>query len=125
MTTQSSHHRSRRWMAAGAAGHRLSRLATVLATAISGLLVSAVAATAAFANPIPIGEQEDVTPIQTVPVTRTVVVGGMPGWQIALIAIGAALAGAGAAVLAYRSWPPATASPPPPDAHPQPPIRPA
>jgi hypothetical protein len=36
-------------------------------------------------------------------VTRTVVVGGMPGWQIALIAIGAALVAAAAAVLAYRA----------------------
>ena len=35
---------------------------------------------------------------------RTVVTGGMPGWQIALIAIGAALFAATAAVLAYRVW---------------------
>jgi hypothetical protein len=35
--------------------------------------------------------------------TRVVVVGGMPGWQIALIAIGAALFTAASAVLAYRA----------------------
>jgi hypothetical protein len=35
---------------------------------------------------------------------HTVVVGGMPGWQIALIAIGTALLAATAAVLAYRAW---------------------
>ena len=35
---------------------------------------------------------------------HTVVIGGMPGWQIALIAIGAALLAATAAVLAYRAW---------------------
>jgi hypothetical protein len=35
---------------------------------------------------------------------HTVVVGGMPGWQIALIAIGAALFAAAAAVLADRTW---------------------
>jgi hypothetical protein len=35
-------------------------------------------------------------------VTRTVVVGGMPGWQIALIAAGAALLAATLAVLADR-----------------------
>jgi hypothetical protein len=35
-------------------------------------------------------------------VTRTVVVGGMPGWQIALIAAGAALLTAMLAVLADR-----------------------
>jgi hypothetical protein len=34
---------------------------------------------------------------------HTVVVGGMPGWQIALIAIGAALLAAIAAVLADRA----------------------
>jgi hypothetical protein len=35
---------------------------------------------------------------------HTVVAGGMPGWQIALIAIGAALLAATAAVLADRAW---------------------
>jgi hypothetical protein len=38
-----------------------------------------------------------------VPPVHTVVVGGMPGWQIALIALGAALLAA-SAVLAYRAW---------------------
>jgi hypothetical protein len=37
-------------------------------------------------------------------VTHIVVTGGMPGWQIALIAIGAALLTATVAVLADRSW---------------------
>jgi hypothetical protein len=32
------------------------------------------------------------------------VIGGMPGWQIALIAAGAALFAATAAVLVYRAW---------------------
>ena len=36
--------------------------------------------------------------------THIVVTGGMPGWQIALIAIGAALLAATAAVLADRAW---------------------
>ena len=35
---------------------------------------------------------------------RTVVAGGMPGWQIALIAIAAALLAATVAVLADRAW---------------------
>jgi hypothetical protein len=35
---------------------------------------------------------------------HTVVVGGMSGWQIALIAVGAALAAATVAVLAVRAW---------------------
>jgi hypothetical protein len=37
------------------------------------------------------------------PAVRTVVVGGMPGWQIALIAIAAGLAAATVAVLADRA----------------------
>jgi len=37
-------------------------------------------------------------------VVRTIVVGGMPGWQIALITIVASLIAATAAVLAYRTW---------------------
>ena len=40
------------------------------------------------------------TRVQTV--TRVVVVGGMPGWQIALIAAGAALFAAAVALLGYR-----------------------
>lgn len=48
---------------------------------------------------------------------RTIVVGGMPSWQIALIAIGTALLAATAAVLAYRAWTaprkPVTAAPEP------------
>jgi hypothetical protein len=48
---------------------------------------------------------------------HTIVVGGMPGWQIALIAIGTALLAATAAVLAYRAWitprKPVTAAPEP------------
>jgi hypothetical protein len=51
--------------------------------------------------PLPPGHV--VGPVQRVPV-RTIVGGGMPGWQIALIAIGAALVAATVAVLAYRAW---------------------
>jgi hypothetical protein len=56
MTAQRSHHRSRHWLAGGQAGVRLGRLATVLAAALVGLLASAAAATAAFANPVPYGD---------------------------------------------------------------------
>ena len=35
---------------------------------------------------------------------HTIVVGGMPGWQIALIAAAAALAAAAVAVLLDRAW---------------------
>jgi hypothetical protein len=37
-------------------------------------------------------------------VVSTLVVGGMPGWQVALIAIVASLLAATVAVLAYRAW---------------------
>ena len=106
MTTQLSHHRSRHWMATGMAGARLGRLATVLAAVISGLLASAAAATAAFANPIPIGDGGSV-PITPVPpaTVRVVSTGGMAGWQVALIAVGAALIAAAAAVFLDRKRP--------------------
>jgi len=102
MITQLSHHRLRSGMATRKGGKRPGRLATVLAAFIAGLVASVAAATAALANPKPIGEGGDITPIQTFPTTRTVVVGGMPGWQIALIAAGAALVVAAAAVLLDR-----------------------
>ena len=35
---------------------------------------------------------------------HAVVIGGMPGWQIALIAVGAALAAAAVAILVDRAW---------------------
>jgi hypothetical protein len=103
MTTQRSHHRSRHWMAAWQAGPRLGRLAAVLAAVISGLLASAAAATAAFANPIPIGDGGSL-PIAPVPhaTVRVISTAGMAGWQVALIAAGAALAAAAAAVFLDR-----------------------
>jgi hypothetical protein len=107
MITQLSHHRSRPWMAARQAGTRLGRLATVLAAVISGLLASAAVVPAAFARVVPpLGEAYEghVAPA-SVPAQiqyRTIVAGGMPGWQIALIAAGAALVAAALAVLADR-----------------------
>ena len=53
--------------------------------------------------------------------------GGMPGWQITLIAVGAALAGAALAVLLDRAWAarkthpaPTRLNPPPPQSGPRP-----
>ena len=51
--------------------------------------------------PLPPGHM--ARPVYRVPV-HTVVVGGMPGWQIALIAAAAALIAATVAVLAYQAW---------------------
>ena len=102
-------------------------LAAALAGLACGWLGLSIAAPAAFAAlrvPPPSGESARITlppeppgwnkhpplppghvvgPVYKVPV-RTVVIGGMPGWQITLIAVGAALFAATAAVLAYRAW---------------------
>jgi hypothetical protein len=81
-------------MATGQAGARLGRLATVVAAVISGLLASAVAATAAFANPIPIGDGGPV-PVAPVPATvRVISTGGMAGWQVSRAVEGGCGAGA-------------------------------
>jgi len=60
----------------------------------------------AFAQTVPIPGDTFGTPAPVpaqVPVqVRTIVAGGMPGWQIALIAAGAALIAAALAILAYR-----------------------
>ena len=99
MTTQ----RPRPRMAIRQAGPRLGRLAAVLAAAIAGLLASAAAATAAFADTIPVGDG-DSSPITPVPpaTVRVITAGGLAGWQIALIVVGAALAAAAVAVLLDR-----------------------
>ena len=93
----------------------LRRLAGVLAGLACTWLGLAVAAPAAFAvrYPIPGGPAGPVIPARLPPGwnkhpplpvrVHTVVAGGMPGWQIALIAAGAALLAAAVAVLAYRA----------------------
>ena len=102
MNTQRSHHQSRYWMATGQAGARVGRLATVLAAVISGLLASAAIVPAAFAQPIPIGNDGAPTTPVPPPTIHVVTTGGMAGWQITLIAVGAALIAAAAAVLLDR-----------------------
>jgi hypothetical protein len=85
---------------------RIRRLAGVLAAVITGLLASAAVATAAFAaGPIPVGDGGDPPPVFPAPIhTITLVTGGgMPGWQITIIAIGAALLGATIAMLLDRA----------------------
>lgn len=92
----------------------LRRLMSILAGLAGVLLASAAAVPPAFAgtNPIPdppgyIGDPYIGTaPVVSVPATTVHVIstGGMPGWQITLIAIGAALLAAMIAVLADRAW---------------------
>lgn len=77
------------------------------AAALVGLgltsLILATAAPAAFAQVVPPGPSAVTAPAAAPALTRTVLVGGMPGWQIALIAVGAALLAAALAVLADRT----------------------
>jgi hypothetical protein len=85
---------------------RLCRLAAVLAAVTCGLLASAAIVPAAFAMvvPNPAGPG-GLTPAAPAPATTVTVVtaGGMAGWQITLIALGAALVAAIAAVLLDRA----------------------
>ena len=87
---------------------RIRRLTAVLAGLACAWLGVATTSTAAFAQnavfPVPDGTGGKVAPAAAVPaITRVVVAGGMPGWQIALIAIGAAVFAAASAVLVYRA----------------------
>lgn len=68
-------------------------------------VISVLAAPAAFATRVPLPGTGDNHPHSSLPV-HAIAVGGMPGWQISLIAIGAGLAGAaGAFILAWKLAP--------------------
>ena len=78
----------------------LRRVAAALAGLAAALLATATPAFAVPPPPEPPGwNKHPPLPSQV----HTVVVGGMPGWQIALIAAGAALIAAAVAVLLYRA----------------------
>jgi hypothetical protein len=102
----------------------IRRLAAALAGLTGALLALAAAAPAAFATlaathgshrrpPLPPAHVHQFVQVPIPLPVRTVVIGGTPGWQIALIAAGAALAAATVAVLADRLW---AARPPAKDA---------
>jgi hypothetical protein len=80
------------------------RLIRRLAAAAAGLAAALVAfgTTPAFAVPPPEPRVPPGTRMPPVQV-HTIVTGGMPGWQIALIAVGAALLAATVAVLLERA----------------------
>ena len=84
----------------------LSQLGAVLAS-LAVIAVSFASSALASTSVVPVpGSGGGAGPAGTptpVTVVRTVVVGGMPGWQIALIAVAAALFTAIAAVLVERS----------------------
>ena len=81
--------------------NRIRRILAALATLAGALLAFTAASPAAFAVrvPPPGGTSGPVQP----PQVHTIVVGGLPGWQITLIAAGAALATAAVAVLLDRT----------------------
>jgi hypothetical protein len=83
----------------------IRRFAGILTGLAATLVVFGTGAPAAFATlaPDPGGTGSAAPSASVHTVVRTVVVGGMPGWQIALIAAGAALVAATAAVLIGRA----------------------
>ena len=75
------------------------------AAVVAGLAAAVLGATPAFARQVPDPGAGYVAPA-SVPAqvqVRIIAAGGMPGWQIALIAIGAALLAAALTVLADRA----------------------
>jgi len=82
--------------------HRLARTLTAAACALLALAAAspAMAATVRVPN---YGPPASGTPAQIPAETHTVIVGGMPGWQIALIAAGTAVLAALLAVTADRA----------------------
>ncbi len=84
---------------------RVSRISWVLAGMAVSVVAFVMAAPAAFAirqPPNPVGDAPTAAPPPPVPV-HVVAGGGMPGWQITLIAIGAALVASAATVLLGRA----------------------
>jgi hypothetical protein len=72
---------------------RISRLTSILAACACALLALAAAppAMAATASVPHYGPPASGVPAPARPQIHTIVVGGTPGWQIALIAVGAAI----------------------------------
>jgi hypothetical protein len=97
----------------------IRRLGAALAGLACTLLALGAGAHSAFASPLSLAPPEHGPAGSVIPghlppglhkhpplpvQVHTVIPGGMPGWQIALIAAGAALLAAAVAVLAYRAW---------------------
>jgi hypothetical protein len=68
---------------------------------LAGAVLALATAPAAFAHPLP---PADCCTSGAAAGVTLITAGGMPGWQITLIAVGAALAGAALAVLLDRAW---------------------
>ena len=81
--------------------NHLRRIFTAVAT-LAGAVLALAATPAAFAMRVPPpGEGSGIAPPP--PPVRVIAEGGMPGWQIILIALAAALVAAAAAVLLDRA----------------------
>jgi hypothetical protein len=82
-------------------GRPIRRAATILAGLTTLLLAVSTGAPAAFARIMPPSDGSGATAGQA-PV-QTIVIGGMPGWQVTLIAVAAAVFAATGAVLLDRA----------------------
>ena len=84
--------------------HRIRRMGAALAVFACTLFGFGAWAPAAFASTTMLPDPGGGGPAPAAPApVHTIVVGGMPGWQIALIAAGAALLAAVVAVLLDRA----------------------
>jgi hypothetical protein len=102
LTRQGTHPRT----AALKAGTRLRRLAVALAAVTVGLLASAATIPAAFARDVPPpGTAYELGRFGPFPATTShpATTGGMPGWQITLIALGATLAAVAVTIVLTRA----------------------
>jgi hypothetical protein len=86
------------------AAARLRRITATLAVVAGGVLAWAAAVPAASASIIPVPGDGPYGPVRA-PAVRVITAGGMPGWQITLIAVAAALVAAAAAVFLDRVRP--------------------
>jgi hypothetical protein len=82
--------------------HPIRRLAGTLAGLVGALLAFTAASPAAFAERVPPPGSGGT--VQAPPQVHTIVTGGMPGWQITLIAVAAAVVAAAVAVILDRAW---------------------
>ena len=94
--------RHRRYLTTAA---RLRRITAPLAAAALGLLAWTAVVPAASAKVLPADDFGDYGPARAVTSTTVQVIstGGMPGWQITVIAVAAALVAAAAAVFLDRT----------------------
>ena len=83
--------------------HPIRRAAGILAGLAGALLAFTAACPAAFATHVPPPGGHSGT-VQPPPQVHTIITGGMPGWQITLIAVAAAIVAATVAVILDRAW---------------------